>query len=229
MRFRALLACILLTTSCAPMQAEAKLRSKEVPLISITSDITSTTADGFQKILEAVEKEHPKYILIEIDSLGGDVYAGFRMAKAIEAAHAGTVCVVDEMAASMAFYILQSCGSRFMTKRASLMVHEPHMASALYIGELIEYQNYYNELKASADAMVEHEAKRMKISVADLSQRIARSAQWWMNWREAWQWGAVDAVVESSSSVRETLQSGKSIENLAGNIGQVNFPSGHNQ
>lgn len=226
MRFRALLAILLSITSCAPTQAYAKGREHEIPVVTVRGELDEKGARVFERVMVSLDKEHPKAIVVELDTPGGEYEAGFMMAKAIENVDTKVVCVVDQEADSMGFYILQSCDTRLMTKRSAIMVHEPFI---VVVGDphavtLTEVQNTNKALALSAEAMAEHEAARMRISVKDLVKKIRGASQWWMGWKEAWYWGAVDGVVFSTREVRQALAAGKMPANQAAEVPQVEFP-----
>lgn len=134
-----------------------------------------------------------KEVTIEINSPGGSVFAGFELAKAIETKGPKVKCIVDGLGASMAFYILQSCQVREMTKRSVLMVHQPSSGMD-GSGDADEYQDAADFLRSLTRAMLEHCAARMKISADALEARVAHRS-WYMDYREALLSGAVDTVI----------------------------------
>lgn len=129
-----------------------------------------------------------------INSPGGSVMSGIVLAQIMEESPAPIVCTVDGMAASMAFYVLQSCSVRQMTKRSVLMAHEPWVGSD---GPLTRSgaEETAAQLKAITKMIVEHCAARMSISVAELLHRIDNK-NWWIEWEEAVKVGAVDKVLD---------------------------------
>jgi membrane-bound serine protease (ClpP class) len=223
---RHLMLALMFFTSCSPMQAYAKGQA-EVPIVTVRGELDMNGAHTFERVMAALDRDHPKAIIVEINSPGGEYEAGFIMAKAIEMVDTKVVCVVDQEADSMGFYMLQSCDTRLMTKRSALMVHEPFMVvqgdpRAITVTDA---KNSFQALAVSAEGMAEHEASRMRISLKDLVKKIHGGAQWWMGWKDAWEWGAVDGVVGSTREVRRALAAGKEIENQAKDIPQVQFPA----
>jgi ATP-dependent protease ClpP protease subunit len=141
--------------------------------------------------LETRKDTFKKRVLIQINSPGGYVDDGIKLAKYLENFPVPTVCIVDGTAASMAFYILQSCTQRYMTKRSTLMVHNPEPAEPLAKLE----PKYVQLLQSIKESMLEHEAHRLTISPQDL-QRKLNEGDYHINWQEALRIGAIDNVIE---------------------------------
>jgi ATP-dependent protease ClpP protease subunit len=111
-------------------EAVAVADTRQIPHIVLSTEIDSEVAEQTVAIFTMINAEPDRFpaVLFEINSPGGSV-AGFRIAKALEDSEVPVVCVVDGLAASMAFYILQSCDTRLMTGHSLLMAHEPSMFS----------------------------------------------------------------------------------------------------
>ena len=150
--------------------------------------------------LQLADAQSYPFIVLEINSWGGELDAGYQLSAVIEALKTPTVCVVGNKAMSMAFYILQSCTWRLMTPGAQLMVHEPRWTTTVS-GPPKTFQDALRSLQQDADRMLVHEAKRLRVGIQDLGHRIADGAEWYMGADEALAVGAVDAVVPSVRSV----------------------------
>lgn len=169
-----------------------------VPRISFVGVVDGESVDEAILLLRRAVAAGAKAIVIEINSPGGHVNAGFLLARAIEDSPVPVACVVDGEAASMGFYLLQSCDVRLMTRRSVLMIHEPSFGGVRGTPE--ELRQAADALKAIAQAMAEHCAAKMKITVEELKARTDNK-DWWMEWREALHVGAVDDVVTSVDEV----------------------------
>lgn len=167
---------------------------RSLAFLSFTGPVTGPSADRAIRNLERAVEEGHTSILLEIDSPGGAVFAGMRLAKAIERSPVPVHCIVDGVALSMGYYLLQSCNTRVMTQRSVLMLHEP--STSLGSSTPNQLQDRVGMLRALSRALVEHMAWRMKISADELEERID-GRDWWMEHREATQVGAVDLVVDS--------------------------------
>jgi ATP-dependent protease ClpP protease subunit len=166
-----------------------------------------TVADAIKALDDAKDA---KAIVFEINSTGGSVTAGFKLVKAIENMRVPVTCVVDGLAASEAFYVLQSCPVRVMTARSQLMVHEPlfmysppNMVEPLRLTRS-ELLHLSREQDALANSWTAHAGARLKIPLADLRKRI-RWSDWNMAADEALKIGAVDEVVPSLKTVIDRL------------------------
>lgn len=206
---RFFLLVLMILATCTPMRT-ATLPSFEptksyIPKISLVGSVDEDTVRQARTALQELARDNAETVVFEINSGGGEVIEGFKLAREIEDYPGRVICVVDGEGMSMAFYILQSCHVRYMTKRSVLMVHRPRM---LIHGQLddIDKANINGSLRALSNGMIEHMAGRMGMSTEALSDKIPSKLAWWMNWEEAVCVNAVDAVVPSVSSVVESLR-----------------------
>ena len=137
-------------------------------------------------------------VVIEIDSPGGEVEAGWQLVRAIERSAAHVVCVVDGEADSMAFVVLQACDERVITERSLLMAHE---AAAGVRGQPDDIQNGLNHLRRINEQLVRFCARRMGMRWQRLSAMIAHGRELWLGPEEALRLHAVDRVVVSVGQV----------------------------
>ncbi len=155
----------------------------------------SISAEHINPIIRVLGDHHGiKGFIIEIDNTGGDVDLGFALAKAIERARIPVHCVVDGNAQSMAYFILQSCTTRSMTRRSFLMIHNP----ALKFGEGTRMNSrdtseYTDKLVALQNAMIEQYIRKMKMTKREMQDKLAIH-NWYLGWEEALKMGAVDHV-----------------------------------
>lgn len=144
--------------------------------------------------INSVDQE--KYIVLEINSPGGSITDGFRLVKAIENSKVPVQCVVDGDADSMAFYILESCNTRIMTKRSVAMAHQAAVAALMY-GHQDQWANVARRLKAIDHAMSEFLASKMHMKTADFEKKIEGGKEWWMNSDEALNAHAIDYAADN--------------------------------
>jgi len=165
-----------------------------VPLQGAIDDTSAAIVVTILLLAEmAPPEEKPKAIIIDINSGGGEFDAGFRIVKAIERSSIPIICVVDGDAASMAFYILQSCGQRVMTARSTLMWHGVSLVGMDRIN-MVSLPNLKNRLETMNLAALAHVSKKLKIPAAEVAKKIEHG-DWWMAGAEALDVGAVDMVI----------------------------------
>jgi ATP-dependent protease ClpP protease subunit len=194
-RFVVIAAAIFCTTACSvarasPFQIGVKTQN---PVLFEIGAINSSLAEVGNGIIAAYKAGH-KEVVLRIDSLGGSVSAGEAFSRLIERVPMNVICVVDGQAASMAFYILQSCDVRVMTTRSMLLIHEPSMAGVS--GNQHELRRAAEYLEILADRMATHESSRLFISKEELVKKI-HDRDWTLLPTEAMEIGAIDQVIEA--------------------------------
>lgn len=200
---KALLTAVALLVGCAYVPPEivnerayAQHEAQKVGGITqlyLTGPVTSASASTLAtQIIKAAENGE-RIVFIHIDSPGGSVYAGQALAKVMETSPLEIICRVDGMAASMAFAILQSCDTRLMTDRSTLMAHEPSLRLS---GPATKntLKQYYEELVVLGEALGRHMSRRLNITHEEFMRRID-GKDWFMDAKTALEVGAVDGVV----------------------------------
>lgn len=172
-----------------------------VQLVRFTNvGVNDTSVKKLSDTLDEVNEAGVEVIVLELATPGGSMPAGQEMARVIERSKAPVHCVVDGDTASMGFYVLQSCKERMMTKRSTLLAHEPRY-SAVDGGNQTDMKNHQDMLHAASENMLEHEAARLKVSKEELRKRTEHGQDWIMLYDEALKVGAVDDVVKTVESV----------------------------
>lgn len=169
----------------------------------VNGDTTEEAIDW----LTAAEKAKATVFVLEINTPGGSVAAGFRLVKRIENSSIPIACVVDGMAASMGFYILQACPMRVMTMRSVLMTHEPSISGDMGLTPN-EMKALADSLRALREAMARHCNKRLTTSLEEYREHTDGGLAWWFTFIDAERYHAVDVVVESVNQVLDTLRAG---------------------
>ena len=205
MKIRAAVAAFLLLTTCA--HAGVFRHRHYVPVIGFDDDVNDLSVGMTIDAMAAATRAGAEAIIIEFNTPGGSVDAGFHLSKAIENSPIPVICVVDGEAASMGTYLLESCSTRIMTKRSYLMFHQPGIRGNIG-GSKEEFQNIADLLRALETGMVEHLVARMNITAEDMLKKIEGGKQWWMNWREALKIEAIDCAVDSVKEVSDSYRDG---------------------
>lgn len=188
-----------------------------VPHLSFQGQINPTSSEELVKQLQRVEAavadtedggtRTPDAVLLEINSGGGSVPAGFQIGKAIEDISVPVICVVDgdDGAQSMAYWVLQSCDVRVMTRRSVLMLHQPSLNLFGFGGQENDWRDKADSLRVLNRALLEHAARRMSVSV-DEAQERTRDRDWFFDWRDGLRYRAVDGVVTSVAEIRSSYE-----------------------
>lgn len=201
----------IVESAAGPMKDQPRVVAQRKPgehfvvVVKFEENVTSTSAKTFIASIEAANKAGADEVVVMLNTVGGDVDSGIKMAKAVEDSEAPVTCVVDTEAESMGFYILQSCPVRLMTKRSELMVHEPAIEVDKFHGKASDYRKVQERLDSLNRAMTEHEGHRLTVDVKELRRRIA-GREWYMNWDEAVKMHAVDGVADSVRNVVDSLK-----------------------
>jgi ATP-dependent protease ClpP protease subunit len=184
----------------------------KVARMVIHGSVTEISVNFWNSEIEAADKAGNEAMVIDIDSTGGDTAEGFKTAKTIESSRMQIICVVDGLAASEAFYILQSCDKRFMTKRSRLMVHEPYWVKLESVTRKMLKENEH-ELSVLVNAWMEHAAGRMKLGPKGVIKHCDKvGGDWYMGWEESLQQTAVDGIVQSTPSTWKSLSDKMNVE-----------------
>ncbi len=86
-------------------------------------DINDGTAERFAFYFQASEIVKADAILVVIDSPGGEVEAGSTIRQLIKTSKVPVHCLANDITASVAFWIYQTCPSRYITKGTRLVTH----------------------------------------------------------------------------------------------------------
>ncbi len=154
--------------------------------------------------ISSAEKAGSTVFVLELNTPGGSVPAGFELAKKIEEAKVPVVCVVDGMAASMGFYIISACPIRVMTYRSILMTHAPSL-SADMSGQVNDWASAADALRALQVAIAAFCNRRLTTTIEEYHSRTDGGKEWWFSWVDAKRYHAVDLVVNSVSEVMAEL------------------------
>lgn len=195
------LALLLVLSACAHAAPPPK-----DPIVHILFN-AEVDEESVNKAIDALTFRKARVFVIEFNTPGGYVSHGFRLTKAIEASRVPVICVVDGTAASMGFYLLQSCGVRVMTFRSVLMAHEPALSASNFGGTKGAWKDIYERLRVLSNAMNHHMSRRLNISYAEFSARV-NDKDWWMDAEEAWKVRAIDGLVHSVDELMRAIKAG---------------------
>jgi ATP-dependent protease ClpP protease subunit len=168
-----------------------------VPYYRFSESIDDDAAGKFKAFMEAAVEASADLVMVELNTPGGSMDDGHEISRAIEAAPFKVVCVVDGTSASMGMYVLQSCDHRVMTKRSMLMIHQVSLmvSPGMRLTDL-RVENSAATIRVATRAYVEWVTHRMNAKVPEVMTRIQGGREWWLDWEEAQQRGAVDVVID---------------------------------
>lgn len=164
-----------------------------VPKYRFSDEVNEQTSKAAVAWLNKANDAGADEILIEFNTPGGSIPDGFELARAIEDSKAPVSCVVDGNGESMGFYLLQSCNTRYMTKRSKLMAHEPSLSGGMS-GQPNRWQAIADMMKAENENMIEHCSHRLKISREQYVAKTEGGRMWFLLWQEALKVGAIDEI-----------------------------------
>lgn len=188
-----------------PVAECLKGSNKCVTSYRINDEISSSSVRLAVGWLKSAQKLKPSAIVLEINSPGGSVDAGFDLVKEIEDSSVPVTIVVDGTAASMAAYILEAGSYRIMTNRSSVMIHRAAVGGSFY-GQADDWRNISDALKATDEAMLQFFLTKLTVDEDYLKEKTQGSRQWWMNYKEALKYGAIDRAVKSVKEVIKEYQ-----------------------
>jgi ATP-dependent protease ClpP protease subunit len=173
-------------------------KPSKVAQVVLDVAITDEAARALENSLQSLPGDLD-YVLLVIDSPGGLLSASRDMARIIESHPQRLACIVDGVAASGAYYILQSCSMRMMTSRSNLMLHEA------FSGGAPQTANEAAALMAINASMAYQQCHRLKMSVGDCHARYSGGREWWMTPEQALAAGAIDTIVDTPMQVMLAL------------------------
>lgn len=202
--FNTFLAILLTLSNCATTKTAQATPHKPEPIEALlVGYVNDSMAAGLAADFMLMTPQTP-FVLLHVNSVGGEVRAGYLIAKMIEEAPVPVVCLVDMEASSMAFYILQSCDVRMMTKRSHLMMHQPYTSLPEDI-DPAEKRRIENDMRVIRYGFAEHISKRLGITAEEYLAILEAERDWAFTWKDALKWNAVDLVVEDAKIGRKIV------------------------
>lgn len=186
--FSLLLLAVLLLA--APVRAASNV------VVRLVGPVTDESATETEVALAAAVNSGAERIVLLINSPGGDVEAGERLAHEVEQVRVPLTCVVDGHADSIAFYLLQSCPVRVATRQSTLVTHEPFVGLHQALLHLDDAIKLVEELRDMVEQVGRHCAARMNITYEQYQERV-HGKDWDMKPDEAVSVHALDRVVDS--------------------------------
>lgn len=159
-------------------------------LIVLKGGINTQSSDKVIKGLNDLDDDTKNRIWLVINSPGGSVPAGLRLAAAMEGTTAPIYCVVDTRAHSMAAILTQFCDKTYAQKYATIMFHQ---ASFSVGGEESQVSSRYKHTMTYLYALHVEVAKKLNISFGRYRKLIRN--EWWMTADQALKAKVIDGVI----------------------------------
>jgi ATP-dependent protease ClpP protease subunit len=120
--------CLFYSPRVSPiLKAPVLVNSSSIPppFIIYVSEFTQASADTFIQEMEKAEKFPQEVVIIEIESLGGDVTALTRMIEALQESKKPILTTTGNLAASSGafLYMMGTEGYRYSGPKAQIMLH----------------------------------------------------------------------------------------------------------
>ena len=142
--------------------------------IAITGEITKSTAINFINNMKTVTDN----VYIYINSPGGSVIDGHHIVNymtMLQSKNITLTCYAD-MAASMAFVILQACDNRLGSTSSILMQHQMSLRMNMNLFNLNNYLKMIQDINIYLDKF---QAKRIGMNYNDFVNKI--TSDWWIS------------------------------------------------
>lgn len=149
----------------------------------LTEEVTECSV---QPLVDFLKENHDNDVVIHIDSIGGDVFAGLRIVKAIENHNGIVTAECGIIVASIAAVIALSCHRLTVSKDTFLMIHKPWVYVCGTAEELL-----------STASLLEQAGNRIKDICTAKAKETAETKDWFI----ADTWFGCDAILENFNDV----------------------------
>ena len=153
------------------------------------------TGESVSKWILELNNIKDKDVIVYINSPGGSVLAGMTFVEQIKQmskSGKNVVCVAD-VAASMAFIILQSCPTRYVTSASILMQHQMSLRLG---GQIENVKTYLNFLDTIEDDLNNMQAAKMQLDPEVFQKLIAHDL--WLSGSGIMKYNAADKMIHVS-------------------------------
>jgi ATP-dependent protease ClpP protease subunit len=180
-----------------PLVAPGSLQGR-IAVVRFIGDIDGNSQMLFDRTMDQINAGNPKAIVLIITSPGGELDAGYRMIQTIEQSKAPVHCLVDVKAHSMALALFESCKTRGITKRSSMMMHQ--VRSTMEMSTAEEMRTQARQLEVLTEGYVEQVIRRSNITKDVAYKHIGNNGEWWFTAEKAVTAGLADKVWASQEA-----------------------------
>lgn len=157
----------------------------------VTAQVQNLVSQGIIDI-ESMQYPYREPIILEINSEGGEISAGFQLLTAIENSETPIIGYVTGWCMSMAIPVLLACDYRLASEYSSFMIHD---ISSGTIGKYTEMKHYLeNGMVLSRDNYIKSVVKYSKLTRDELLEIMDRSHDYNFAPEKAIELGIVDSI-----------------------------------
>lgn len=152
-----------------------------------------TSREVVEQLTWADASPEVRSIRLRLNSIGGEVYAGFAIFQAIRSLHKPVVVQVDGLAASIAGIIAMAAPRVEMGKYARLMIHS---VSGGGFGNKTELRKLIAEIESLESSIADILAGRLGMEAAEVAATYFDGTDHWFTAQQALDAGLADAIYD---------------------------------
>lgn len=177
----------------------------------VESQVQTLVAQGVIDI-ESMQYPYRQPIVLEINSGGGEVPAGFQLLTAIENSNTPIIGYVTGWCMSMAVPVFTACDYRMASEYSEFMIHD---ISGGNIGKYTEMKKYLeNGMALSRNNYIKSVTRYTKMTVEDLTEIMERNHDYTFAPEKAIELGILDSIDSKTDAEKmaQKLYHGEEIE-----------------
>lgn len=171
----------------------------EVTELRINGVIGSTWWDDVveQEFINKLDSVESKKIIVKVNSMGGEVFAGFSIYNSLRGHKADIEVIVEGMAGSVASVIAMAGDTIKMSKTAAIMIHNPWTSGAR--GESKDLRSRADALDKMKEMALEAYLTKAKISKEEISKMMDETV--YLTADEALEKGFITEIIDYGAGV----------------------------
>lgn len=157
--------------------------------------------DESKEFVNVLKKNKDKDIVVDINSPGGEVFAGYSMYSALSEHPANVTTHVSGLAASISALIVQAANKRTMSKIAMMMIHRVTSGSR---GDASKLRSDADAMEKMEENIVDATQNRSSLSRDDIFSMMRKTT--WMKSTEALGNGFIDEIIEPTKKEEDSTK-----------------------
>lgn len=160
-------------------------------------DFFGYTAFSPRTVREAIDNDADGELVLEVNSSGGSVFAGFEIYSLLRNAKCRTVAEVQSLAASAASTIISGCSTVRMSPVAQIMLHLPSLRTE---GNQTDHRDSIRLLNSITGSILNgYESKCGGKTTRDRLETLMKN-ETWLTAEEAVELGLADEIIDGDDS-----------------------------